>query len=219
MIGQMYVNNQGRKAKVMEKFNKNKRTYYKVQFIKSGYISDVDRSNLVAGRFKDYGFPSVYGVGVSYPGAKKKDLRIYKTWSHMLERCYDPKFISYPSYGGRGVKVCERWLNFKNFEEDIKELPNYEKFLRDRNYSLDKDIRGDGTLYSKETCMFATHKQQSHAQERVKKIKAISKNGEALIFNSKREACKVLGVQNANLYKVLNGERKHTLGYRFEIVS
>jgi hypothetical protein len=218
-VGKVVVNSQGYEAIVMGIVRRTKygNYIYKVRFIESGYVCEVDGGNLSKGRFKDYGRPTVYGVGFSYKGAKSKG-RIYKTWVHMLERCYDKNFHAYSRYGGSGVKVSQEWLHFRNFERDIKELPNYEKFLNDPSYTLDKDIRGNGKLYSKDTCMFASKMEQSHAQKRVKKIKAISPTGEIFIFPSICRACDELGVQNANVYKVLKGERKHTCGFRFERV-
>lgn len=41
--------------------------------------------------------------------------RIYNVWHTMKERCYVPTQISYPNYGGRGIKVCDEWLDFIPF--------------------------------------------------------------------------------------------------------
>lgn len=38
-----------------------------------------------------------------------KHPRLYRQWYTMRRRCYDPKFISYPYYGAKGIKVCETW--------------------------------------------------------------------------------------------------------------
>lgn len=44
--------------------------------------------------------------------------RIYKCWSRMKERCYNPHNADYPNYGGRGIEVCEEWCNsFEAFYE------------------------------------------------------------------------------------------------------
>lgn len=47
----------------------------------------------------------------------------YQTWSGMLRRCSDPKRREYHRYGGRGIKVCERWNDFANFLADMGEKP------------------------------------------------------------------------------------------------
>lgn len=39
------------------------------------------------------------------------DTRLFKTWVHMKDRCYNPKDKRYSAYGGRGITVCDEWLN------------------------------------------------------------------------------------------------------------
>lgn len=69
----------------------------------------------------------------------------------MMARCYNPKWNNYYNYGGRGVKVCDEWIN------------DYQSFLNwarkngwAKGLQLDKDSKGDGLLYSPETCCFLT---------------------------------------------------------------
>ena len=98
----------------------------------------------------------VYGVGYLGEGKYKpsengKLTRVYKTWHHMLERCYDEKVHKkYPTY--MDCEICEEWLNFQNFGEWDSE--NYYKIEGERMH-LDKDILCKGNkIYSKETCLF-----------------------------------------------------------------
>lgn len=74
----------------------------------------------------------------------------YRTWRCMLQRCRDPKHISYADYGGRGIKVCQRWLQFKNFLDDMGERP--EGTTIDR-----KEVNGN---YYKKNCRWATVEEQ-----------------------------------------------------------
>lgn len=78
---------------------------------------------------------------------------IYSCWSCMISRCYDKTNTSYNDYGGRGVIVCERWKNNYQYFLDWALLNGWEKGLQ-----LDKDIKGNGLLYSAETCTFVTAK-------------------------------------------------------------
>lgn len=39
---------------------------------------------------------------------------LYKRWIGMHQRCNDPNHVRYAMYGGKGIKVCERWRDFPN---------------------------------------------------------------------------------------------------------
>jgi len=57
-------------------------------------------------------------------GQKQQHKKEHKAWVNMLLRCYDPRCKSYPSYGGRGVTVCDRWReSFWAFLEDVGKAP------------------------------------------------------------------------------------------------
>lgn len=66
----------------------------------------------------------------SLPGRKNsqgKTTPEYRAWQSMRQRCYNPKLSNYPHYGGRGIKVCDAWLNsFDNFLHDVGKRPGSE---------------------------------------------------------------------------------------------
>lgn len=76
---------------------------------------------------------------------------LYRRYKKMMTRCYDPTYKDYDHYGGRGVKVCDEWVN------DIHSF--FEWALAsgfDEKLELDKDIKGNGLLYCPEYCSWVT---------------------------------------------------------------
>lgn len=63
--------------------------------------------------------------------------RTYRIWSGIRNRCTNPNVLSYPYYGGRGIKLCERWRSFDNFLADMGEAPeacSIDRINNDGNY-------------------------------------------------------------------------------------
>ena len=64
-----------------------------------------------------------------YKGGITK-LPTYNLWARIMSNCYDKAAKAYKAYGGRGIKVCERWHDLKNFESDIKHIEKGKYFSR-----------------------------------------------------------------------------------------
>lgn len=78
--------------------------------------------------------------------------KVYQSWDDMTQRCGNPNRKQYKNYGGRGIRICQRWKKFTNFLKDMGEPPT-------RQYTLDR-INNNGN-YCKSNCRWATRKQQS----------------------------------------------------------
>src|SRR5207245_10415591 len=48
---------------------------------------------------------------------------IYQLWQNVMSRCYQKSNSHYENYGGRGITVCERWKDFRNFLDDMGHRP------------------------------------------------------------------------------------------------
>jgi hypothetical protein len=115
--------------------------------------------------------------------SKKHRTLSYKTWDCMMQRCYNENRQSYKDYGGRGIKVCNRWHNFENFYYDMGERPC--------NMTIDR-INPDGD-YEPNNCRWASNLEQSH-----------NKRSRGFSWNKKNKKYVA--------YITVNGKRKH-LGY------
>lgn len=78
--------------------------------------------------------------------------RTYVSWHSMVQRCTNPNYTSFETYGGRGITVCEKWKTFDGFYEDMGVRPP----------SLTLERRDVNKGYSKENCYWATMKQQGN---------------------------------------------------------
>ena len=87
--------------------------------------------------------------------------RFYNTWAKMVYRCSNPNNKDYKNYGGRGITVCEEWLDIRNFIEWAEAThPNIEGMSLDR---IDND-KG----YSPDNCRWANKTLQG-VNQRIKK--------------------------------------------------
>lgn len=78
---------------------------------------------------------------------------IYEAWLAMRKRCLNPRHKAYKNYGGRGIGICSRWMDFPNFAKDM--LPTWKKGL-----TLERRNNDEG--YSQSNCYWATWLEQEN---------------------------------------------------------
>jgi len=154
-IGEKYHSNNCGDLIIVEKV---KSEIYLCKFIKTNSQVNANIANIIKGEVNDPYAPIVCGVG--YLGnIKPKYYNIeYTKWSKLLERIYgDNHKERFPNY--IDVKLDDRWLCFENFITDFKTLLGYEDMISHKNikFDLDKDIKTQSKLYSKETCILVPH--------------------------------------------------------------
>lgn len=84
--------------------------------------------------------------------------RLYEVWCCMKDRCLNPNFKQYKDYGGRGITVCDEWMEFVPFMNWA--------LANDYNDGLQIDRRDNDKGYSPENCRFVTRSQNQRNMRR-----------------------------------------------------
>ncbi len=183
-----------------------------IEFIDTGYITKTKAQYIRNGSVKDLLLPTVCGVGFIGDGEHKSMANSvifakYKAWSHMMTRCYCPKYHKIqPTY--INCTVDPIWHNYQNFATWYDE--NYID-----GYQLDKDKLQENIeskVYSPKTCVFISKAENSQISNSktytFKSPLGVIHN----IFNLTR-FCKEYGLGQPSMSAVSLGKRNHHKGW------
>lgn len=132
--------------------------YYRVK-CKCGTIKEVKVSNLTTGKSTQC-IKCLYKKRLKHGMTNTSE---HRTWKAMKQRCLNENNKHYKDYGGRGIKICKRWLkSFENFYKNMGKRPG-------KLYSLDRKNNNRG--YTPSNCRWATKKQQASNRRKRNNIK------------------------------------------------
>lgn len=130
-------------------------------------------------------------------GPRAKYPEEYKAWESAVHRCHTKSSNGYKNYGGRGIRVCDRWrekpYGFQNFIEDMGPKPSYERTATGGKpiYSLDRiDVNGD---YCPENCRWATWVEQEGNKRNNMEYPGVSQQCRTWIARHRTKAVNIRG--------------------------
>lgn len=152
----------------------------------------IEKNALLSGHSKSCGCTRHKKHGMAHS-------KIYRQWAVMKRRCYDTKLKGYNDYGGRGISVCDEWLN------------NFESFYQwaiangyDETKSIDRiNVNGN---YCPDNCKWSTSKEQANNK----------RNNIILEYNGKSLTLKQWSEQDEVRIKYGTLLRRYHLGWDVE---
>ena len=133
---------------------------------------------------------------LKYTDHNVADTRIYNIWQHMKARCFNKKNPAYTRYGGRGITVCEEWLDFNSFLN----------WAMKNGYTDDLTIEriDNNYIYKTSNCMWATYKEQANNTRNKKGRRFLTLNGKTM---SVKQWSEELNINYATLSTRINKKK------------
>lgn len=189
-------------------FNKNRKSYW-ICKCQCGNVKIVESYKLRIGHTRSCGCIAKETFEILKQKCTKHNMvktRMYKIWQNMKRRCYSPKEKGYKYYGGRGIKVCDEWL---------------EDFINFYNWAMNNGYREDLTIdrinvngnYEPNNCRWADRITQANNK---RNNHFLTYNNETLTINQwarklniPRETIKTRIKKNLEIDKILKGGKEN----------
>lgn len=133
--------------------NKSRTMLYKCE-CECGAQKTVNGASLRTGASKSCGCLSAEMSKKRFTTHGMKRTPTYMCWEGIIQRCTNSNSIGYKNYGGRGIKVCKRWMRFKNFFADMG--------IKPKGLTIERQNNEEG--YYNENCYWATYIEQGRNQ-------------------------------------------------------
>lgn len=140
-----------------------------------GALKEVDASALLSGDTSSCGCLQKELMSARRSTHGEINTRRYKTWCGIIQRCNNPENSGFKNYGGRGIKVFQKWLSYEGFAEDVSHPPQ-------GRYSLDR-IDNDGD-YEPGNVRWATAREQGRNR---RFLRLVDYGGETLCLTEAAE--------------------------------
>lgn len=153
-----------------------------------------------------------------------KGTRLYAVWKSMKSRCYNKNERAYSLYGGRGILVCDEWLDdfatFRNWAMENGYDPNAPR----GKCTIDRiNVNGN---YEPSNCRFVDMKTQARNRRPYKQnhychpVQMLDKDGNVIkSFDSIKDAARSTGIKSCSISDVCRGRRGHTHGTYWRYAS
>lgn len=231
-VGNKYKNNNGHIYTIIERINGTKHPRKQAKFIikfdDTNYTTEVFGTAIKNGNIKDRYAKDIYGVACIGNVKKVDHAKEYDVWVRIISRCYNIKDKAYLNYGKNNVTVCDRWLCFEKFIEDLPSIDGYEDYIKkEERFELDKDIKqpdSKSKVYSLNTCMFVRSLDNNNKMNRrttsIRSDIIGHHKEESLLISDIPQFAKDNNMSSTHyIYKCLRGEIDSYKGWIFEYLQ